>query len=58
MDVVRGCIQDFPPAPPQTDEDGLITLEMAEMASIAVRDWSSLVRDTKKVKSVINFNMC
>ena len=57
MDSLRVCILDSP-APPKTDEDGLITLEMAEMASIAVRDWSSLVRDTKKVKSVINFNMC
>jgi hypothetical protein len=57
MDVVRGCIQEFPPAPPMTGEDGLITLMMAEMASRAVRNCRGLVRDTKKVKSDIYFHL-
>ena len=32
--------------------NGLVTLEMAEMASVAVRNWRGLVRDTKKVSQL------
>ena len=48
MDALRVCIQDSL-APPQTGEDGLITLEMAEIASGAVRNSRGIGRDTKKV---------